>query len=68
MNAKEDTHGWTALIYAIWNGNSDTIEILLDRGADPRLRDKDNRTPITHARIVGDSFVSDMLKKSPAKN
>lgn len=41
--------GYNLLIYAIYERNIDAIEILLDYGFDPNLKDNNNRTPIYHA-------------------
>jgi ankyrin repeat protein len=36
--------GWTALMYAAAKGNLDTIQVLLAAGADPLLRNRDEKT------------------------
>jgi ankyrin repeat protein len=67
VNAKEYRHGWTALVYAIWNGNIDTVQILLNNGTDPKKRDKENRTPLEHARISGYVDIIELLERATAK-
>lgn len=40
----ETTRGWTALIWASVNGHRETVQALLELGADRRVRDRDGRT------------------------
>ncbi len=38
--------GWTALIWAVFSGKVDAVALLLDRGADPEIRDKVSHSPL----------------------
>jgi hypothetical protein len=67
ITAKEYTHGWTALVYAIWSRDLETVQTLLDNGADVKIRDKENRTPLEHARISGDADIIRLLETVTAK-
>ena len=48
-----DTRGETALMAAIKNTRSDIAELLLERGADPRLKNNKNQSAIDIAIVVG---------------
>ena len=50
VNAKQN-HDWTALHYAAAHGDKDIIRVLISRGADPHVVDKDGRTPLEVASI-----------------
>ena len=67
VNAREYTHGWTALVYSIWNQDIHIVEELLNSGADTKSRDKENRTPLEHARISGDADVIRLLERLKAR-
>jgi len=45
----QDTHGWTALHYAMKNGSKDTVKILLDQGAKTRVRCSEGHQPFMTA-------------------
>jgi len=42
-------NGWTALVYAAWNGDAAIVRLLLDKGADVNLKDKQGRTALMWA-------------------
>ena len=42
-------HGWTALMYAAWNGDAAVTHLLLDRGADLNVKDRQGRTALIWA-------------------
>jgi quinoprotein dehydrogenase-associated probable ABC transporter substrate-binding protein len=46
---KLDDQGYTPLLTAVRNRNSDMAELLLEHGADPNLPDSDGATPLVHA-------------------
>jgi ankyrin repeat protein len=47
---REQTQGWTALIWAAKNGHGKSVEAMLRRGADPGLREASGRTAADWAR------------------
>lgn len=49
INGKFGLENWTSLMYACYYGYSIAVEYLLDRGADPNIRDENGRTAITMA-------------------
>ncbi|PGS53381.1 ankyrin repeat domain-containing protein [Bacillus sp. AFS041924] len=64
--------GWTALLEAIVlnNGNQiqqQTVQILIDHGADVNLTDNENVTPLQHAREKGFKEIEAILLKAGAK-
>jgi ankyrin repeat protein len=48
-----DALGMTALHWAAARGNTRLVELLLERGANPNLRDNEDRTPVELARRNG---------------
>jgi hypothetical protein len=48
-----DVVGWTPLFYAVVHGRTDIVPVLLERGADPTLRDKDGNSVLARARQYG---------------
>lgn len=52
VNARTDeggAHGDTALHVAVWRGRQDTVELLLDRGADLGAKNRNGATPLALA-------------------
>ncbi|MCF2530260.1 ankyrin repeat domain-containing protein [Yinghuangia soli] len=63
--------GWTALLEAIVLGDGgarhqETVRVLLAAGADPRLPDKDGKTPLQLAERAGQRVVADLLRAAGA--
>jgi ankyrin repeat protein len=50
-------NGSTALINAVYRGDHDMVQLLLDSGADPTLANKNGRTPLDMALIMGDAHI-----------
>jgi ankyrin repeat protein len=44
-----DQYGHSALTESCWNGFTDTVKLLLDRGADPNIKKSDGATPLSLA-------------------
>jgi ankyrin repeat protein len=64
--------GWTALMEAIIlnNGNEtqqQTVQLLIEYGADVNIPDKENVTPLQHAREKGFKEIEKILLKAGAK-
>ncbi|MDM5212287.1 ankyrin repeat domain-containing protein [Peribacillus sp. NJ4] len=64
--------GWTALLEAIILNNGDgnqqqTVQLLIDHGADVNIPDKNNVTPLQHARKKGFKEIEQILLKAGAK-
>ncbi|MEK4029875.1 ankyrin repeat domain-containing protein [Pseudobacillus sp. FSL P4-0506] len=64
--------GWTALMEAIVLNNGDkkqqqTIQLLIDHGADVNIPDKNNVTPLEHARKNGFKEIESILLKAGAE-
>ena len=61
---KKDIHGITALLAAIWEGHTSTVEYLLSVGADASLKAPDGAT---YASCAADSpAIKDLLVKAGA--
>ena len=45
--------GPTALYWAVHFGNEELVRLLLDKGADPNLKDEKGRTPLFYASSPG---------------
>lgn len=61
VNAADSYQGWTALHLAAALGRADVVELLLERGADPALRDRRGRTPADLARNAKKEELADRL-------
>lgn len=64
--------GWTAMLEAIILNNGDgkqqqTVQLLIDHGADVNIPDKNNVTPLQHAREKGFKEIEHILVKAGAK-
>ncbi|USK36194.1 ankyrin repeat domain-containing protein [Bacillus sp. F19] len=64
--------GWTALLEAIILNDGDekqqqTVQLLIDYGADVNIPDKNNVTPLQHAREKGFKEIEKILLKAGAK-
>lgn len=64
--------GWTALLEAIILNNGDekqqqTVQLLIDHGADVNIPDHKNVTPLQHARKKGFKEIENILLKAGAK-
>ncbi|MCO0596671.1 ankyrin repeat domain-containing protein [Peribacillus butanolivorans] len=64
--------GWTALLEAIILSNGDekqqqTVQLLIDHGADVNIADHNNVTPLQHAREKGFKEIEQILTKEGTK-
>ncbi|MNZ93033.1 Ankyrin repeats (3 copies) [compost metagenome] len=64
--------GWTALLEAIILNNGDerqqqTVQLLIDHGADVNIPDHDGVTPLQHAHEKGFKEIEQILLKAGAK-
>ncbi|WP_339199848.1 ankyrin repeat domain-containing protein [Paenibacillus sp. FSL P4-0176] len=64
--------GWTALLEAIIlnDGNArqqETIQLLIDHGADVNISDRDGVSPLSHAKNNGFKEIEDILVRAGAK-
>jgi Ankyrin repeats (3 copies) len=56
-----EADGMTPLMAAAAGGNEALVELLLDRGADPVLRDEQGRSAAAHARAAGHVHLAERL-------
>jgi uncharacterized protein len=63
VNARQggSDFGFTPLMEAAYNGQVDMVEMLLQHGADLRLRDEEGRTAADHARAQGHASLAERL-------
>lgn len=66
VNFKDST-GRTPLTEAIWNNHADAVKLLLERGADPKVRKVDGATALELARSKGNKEIIDLLVNAGAK-
>lgn len=64
--------GWTALLEAIIlndgnKGQKETIQLLIDHGADVNLSDRDGVSPLIHAKNKGFKEIEEILVQAGAK-
>ena len=62
VNATESTENFTALMYAATQGLSPIVDILLEFGANPSMKDVDDDTAATFARKSGFPALADKLQ------
>jgi hypothetical protein len=65
---KRDTYGRTQLHDAVIERDMDLVKILMDHGADPRLKDRNGFSPLSLAYGMGDEELVSILKKSKAES
>jgi hypothetical protein len=64
---ERDEHGWTALNWAAGSDDARMVAALLERGADPTLTGRDNRTPLMIARAAGRAEAVAILTEAEQK-
>ncbi|MEX0596588.1 MAG: ankyrin repeat domain-containing protein [Candidatus Paceibacterota bacterium] len=62
INMADHTEKFTALMYAAAEGQLEIVKKLLESGADPFLKDKDNEDAENFARKNGHTVISELLK------
>lgn len=55
VNHQESVMNWTPLHWAVWGNHLEIVKLLIERGADKKLGDKYNRTPLDKAKTLGAS-------------
>ncbi len=65
VNARDSESGETPLHRAASWGRRSTVELLLANHADPRIKDKNGRTPLDLALANSQSDVAEVLKRNP---
>lgn len=66
INWREPEEGWTLLISAIYFGDDDTAEFLIECGANLNLTDYKGRTPLMWAAIRGNEDIAEKLVEAGA--
>jgi|SRR5690625_3319287 len=61
-----DAKGNTALMYAAYHGNLDTLEMLIARGADINIRNERDQSPVAGAIFKGEEEVVRLLTQAGA--
>ncbi|KAM0544534.1 hypothetical protein ACHAPJ_011751 [Fusarium lateritium] len=61
IERKGTEHHMTALSWAAANGNTETVKVLLELGADPDSEDRNGRTPLAWAALQGHSSLVKLL-------
>ncbi|KAH8126381.1 ankyrin repeat-containing domain protein [Trichoderma asperelloides] len=56
-----DKYGRTPLSYAVWNGNTTMVELLIDAGAQVHLKDELGGTPMSYAICNQNEIIIDIL-------
>ena len=56
--------GWTPLRTAASHGYIDEAQLLLDKGAQINMEDRNEMTPFYYATVNGHKDLADMLKKN----
>jgi ankyrin repeat protein len=63
-----DHAGHSALTEASWNGHTQTVKLLLEKGADPKIKKSDGETPLSLAQSQKHSEVVALLEAAIAKS
>ena len=66
INSVHGAFGWTSLMYAAWNGETEIAEILLNYNADANVRDRYGRTALHKAAYYGHDIIVYLLLKNNA--
>jgi ankyrin repeat protein len=66
IDVKEQTQGYTPLIWATHRGHQEAVALLLERGADTTLPDFEAKTAADHAREQGHGQILELLKPKTA--
>jgi Zn-dependent protease with chaperone function len=61
-NYQEMSAGYTALTYAVFSGEIETVRLLIELGADIQLKDYSGMTARMHALQAGEQEIADLLK------
>ena len=61
-NYQETSSGYTALTYAAFSGDIETVKLLLELDADRKIKDYSGLTPRMHALQSGEQEIADLLK------
>ena len=61
INAKDES-GWTPLMHAVSGGKETTVKLLLDRGADPRIKADSNWDAIHEAKQHDNSKIRKIIE------
>lgn len=67
VNYQSDIDGWTPLHDAVLKGNVQIVKILLENGADPRVPNFKNETPIDMATKFGKGEIVKLLRDQDKK-
>ena len=67
VNYQSDKDGWTTLDDAVLKGNIQIVKILLEYGADPRVPNFKNETPIDMATKFGKGEIVKLLRDQDKK-
>jgi serine/threonine-protein phosphatase 6 regulatory ankyrin repeat subunit B len=66
IDEKTEEKGQTALMLAVWRGNSRAVKALIELGADVNAEDQNGRTALTAAILRGDLYIESMLRDKGA--
>jgi Zn-dependent protease with chaperone function len=62
-NYQEMSAGYSALTYAVFSGEIDTVKLMIELGADIQLKDYSGMTARMHALQSGEQEIADLLNK-----
>jgi len=63
----ENTHGWTALVYAIWSGDRSLVSTLLESYPNANIKDREGRTASDHALLSCDFEIMLLINSRPMR-
>jgi hypothetical protein len=67
VDAIENIHGWTSLVYAIWSGDRSLVGILLEDYPSVNIKDREGRTASDHALLSCDFEIMLLINSRPMR-
>ena len=67
LDIRENSHGWTAVVYAIWSGDRILVRRLLEYYPDTGMKDREGKTALDQALLTADFEIMLLMFSRPTK-
>jgi len=64
---EQENNGWTALMFAVMHGDTESVETLIKAEADVNLKTLNGETPLKRAKLLEHEKVVEILLAAGAK-